>query len=84
MDRLSKEGITIVMASHFPDHAFLGADKVGILKGDTIDILGHPDRVLSEAVLAQTYGIDIRVLKVGDGVNRKICVPMLRTADEIK
>ena len=77
VDSLSKEGITIIMASHFPDHAFLTADKVGILKGKSMVALGDPDDVLSEKILAATYGITIRVIRVLEGVNRKICVPVL-------
>lgn len=82
VDSLSKEGITIIMASHFPDHAFLNADRVGILKHGRMDIHGRPDHVLSEKVLADTYGIRIRVIEVLEGINRKICVPMLRTNEK--
>ncbi len=78
VNSLSKEGITIIMASHFPDHAFLNADQVGILKDHSMKSLGKPDRVLTEEVLSATYGINIRVIEVLDGINRKICVPILK------
>lgn len=78
VDSLSREGMTILMASHFPDHAFLNAHKVGILKDQSLIALGDPDQVLTQEILAATYGIAIRVLRVLDGVDRKICVPLLK------
>ncbi len=32
IDNLSKSGLSIIMSSHFPDHAFLSSNKVAILK----------------------------------------------------
>jgi len=80
---LSKEGITIIMASHFPDHAFLNADQAGILKNRSMAVSGKPDQVLTEKVLSATYGISVRVIEVLDGINRKICVPVLKRHERI-
>ncbi len=78
VDSLSKEGMTIIMASHFPDHAFLSAHKVGILKNKSLKGVGAPDQVLTQTLLEDTYGTPIRIIRVGNGVNRKICVPLLK------
>ncbi len=78
VNTLSRDGITIIMASHFPDHAFLNADQVGILKGGSMKTLGNPDKVLTEEVLFSTYGIRIRVIEMFEGINRKVCVPVLK------
>jgi iron complex transport system ATP-binding protein len=80
VDSLSQEGMTIIMASHFPDHAFLSAHKVGILKDKSLKGVGNPDRVLTQELLEATYGTPIRVLRVGNEVDRKICVPLLKNA----
>jgi iron complex transport system ATP-binding protein len=77
VNRLAQDGITILMASHFPDHAFLIAHQVGILKNGRLLALGNPDETLCESVLYDTYGIHIRVMTVEKGVNRKICIPLL-------
>ncbi|HKJ99226.1 MAG TPA: ABC transporter ATP-binding protein [Desulfotignum sp.] len=77
VNSLAKDGITIIMASHFPDHAFLTAHQVGILKNGRLLALGNPDDTLCEDVLFDTYGIHIRVLKVEEDINRKICIPVL-------
>lgn len=81
---LSKEGMTIIMASHFPDHAFLSADTVGILKHKAMITLGKPDHVLTEEALYATYGISIRVIAIKEGVNRKICIPVLNKKKGLK
>ena len=43
-------------------------------------VMGDPDKVLSEQILEATYGITIKVLRLLKGVNRKICVPILKQA----
>jgi iron complex transport system ATP-binding protein len=78
VNRLAQDGITILMASHFPDHAFLTAHQVGILKHGRLLALGNPDETLCESVLYDTYGIHIRVVTIGKEVNRKICIPVLQ------
>ncbi|MCF8086973.1 MAG: ABC transporter ATP-binding protein [Desulfotignum sp.] len=78
VNRLAEDGITILMASHFPDHAFLTAHQVGILKTGRLQALGNPDDTLCESVLYDTYGIHIRVVALEKGVNRKICIPLLQ------
>jgi iron complex transport system ATP-binding protein len=80
VDTLSKEGMTILMATHFPDHGFLSADLAGILKNGTLTALGDPDQVLSETILQDTYGIQIKVIQILDGINRKICVPVMHSS----
>jgi iron complex transport system ATP-binding protein len=77
VNRLAEDGITIFMASHFPDHAFLTAHQVGILKNGRLLALGNPDETLCESVLYDTYGIHIRVVTVEKDIHRKICVPVL-------
>jgi iron complex transport system ATP-binding protein len=79
VDSLSKEGMTIIMASHFPDHAFLSAHKVGILKNKSLKGVGPPDRVLNQALLEATYETPLRVFTIGNEIDRKICVPLLNT-----
>jgi iron complex transport system ATP-binding protein len=78
VNRLAEDGITILMASHFPDHAFLTAHQVGILKNGRLLALGNPDDTLSESLLYDTYGIHIRVVEVKKDIHRKICVPVLQ------
>ncbi len=71
--QLSKLGLAVVMSSHYPDHAFLAASKVAIMKDKTFIDFGKPIDVLTEENLKKTYGIDVKLLELED--NRKICIP---------
>lgn len=78
VDSLAKEGMGIIMASHFPDHAFLNANTVGILKNKALIGLGSPDAVITDTLLKTAYNIDIKVTYVDGSINRKICIPILK------
>ena len=70
---LAGNGMTIIMASHFPDHAFLVANRVAILREGHVGEIGAPESVITEESLRSTYGVDVRVISLGDGVDRKAC-----------
>ena len=75
---LTSDGMTIIMASHFPDHAFLVAHTVAILNKGKIVELGAPDDVITEENLRSTYGVEVRVVCAGEPVERKVCFPALK------
>lgn len=74
IDNLAKSGLSIIMSSHFPDHAFLSSTKVAIMKDRTFIDFGSPDDVVNEKNLKEAYSIDVKLIEL-DG-NRKVCVPM--------
>jgi iron complex transport system ATP-binding protein len=75
---LAERGLAIIMASHFPDHAFLLASEVAILNHGNIVQQGSPDKVITDDNMRDTYGVDTKVLYIGEGVDRKACFPTLR------
>lgn len=75
---LSDTGMTIVMASHFPDHAFLISSTVAILNSGRISQLGAPAEVITEATMKATYGVDVRIVQLEEGGVRKACFPALK------
>ncbi len=75
---LAKRGMSLVMTSHYPDHAFVSADTVGIMKGGRFIEMGRPDDVVTGPNLKNAYGIDIRIVQVGEGIDRKVCVPVMK------
>ncbi len=81
IEQLSKLGLAVIMSSHYPDHAFLAASKVAIMKDKGFIDFGTPEDVLSEENLKKAYGIDVKLMELDDG--RKICVP-LKTNLELK
>ncbi|WP_296859122.1 ABC transporter ATP-binding protein [uncultured Methanobrevibacter sp.] len=74
IDILAKKGLSIIMSSHFPDHAFLSSTKVAIMKDKSFIDFGTPDDVVTENNLKKAYSIDVKLIKLDD--NRKVCVPL--------
>ena len=74
IDNLSKAGLSIIMSSHFPDHAFLSSTKVAIMKDKTFIDFGSPDDVVNEKNLKEAYSIDVKLIELDD--DRKVCVPL--------
>lgn len=74
IDNLAKSGLSIIMSSHFPDHAFLSSTKVAIMKDKRFIDFGTPDDVVTEDNLRKAYSIDVRLMELDD--ERKVCVPM--------
>ena len=76
VQRLTKSGLTVIMASHFTDHAFLGSSRVAVLKDGRILEIGNPDDVVTEPVLEKTYGVKVKV-SYFEEAGRKVCVPVI-------
>ena len=74
IDNLSKTGLSIIMSSHFPDHAFLSSTKVAIMKDKKFIDFGKPDDVVTEENLRKAYSIDVKLIELDN--DRKVCVPM--------
>ena len=74
IDNLAKSGLSIIMSSHFPDHAFLSSTKVAILKNKQFIDFGTPDDVVTEDNLRKAYSIDVKLIELDN--RRKVCVPM--------
>ena len=74
IDNLSKAGLSIIMSSHFPDHAFLSSNKVAILKDKKFIDFGTPEEVVTESNLKKAYSIDVKLIELDD--KRKVCVPL--------
>lgn len=70
------EGLGVVMTTHVPDHAFLCADRVALMKSGRLLALGTPEEVVTESALRHVYGIDVRVMEVEiDGETICTCLP---------
>lgn len=73
IEKLARNGLSIIMSSHFPDQAFISANKVAIMKDKTFVDIGHPEDVITEENMEDTYGIKVKIVDIGD---RKACVPL--------
>ena len=74
IDNLSKAGLSIIMSSHFPDHALLSSTKVAIMKNKRFIDFGTPEDVVTEENLRKAYSIDVKLIELDN--ERKVCVPL--------
>lgn len=79
VNRLAKEGLGIIMTSHFPDHAFLCSSKVGLLQRENSFKVGSVEEIMTEENLKSAYGIDVKIVNIADEIGTKIrsCIPIL-------
>jgi iron complex transport system ATP-binding protein len=71
--QLAARGLTVLITTHSPNHAFQCASKVAVLKNGVLLAHGSPQAVLTGHCLAEAYGVPLRVVEV-DGGNR-VCIP---------
>ncbi|MDR1137923.1 MAG: ABC transporter ATP-binding protein [Synergistaceae bacterium] len=80
INTLSARGHAIIMASHFPDHAFLYSSRVLILKDKGVYAYGDPWDVINERCLKELYRVETKIIETGlsnnAGKEIKVCVPL--------
>lgn len=78
---LASKGYTIIMTTHFPNHAFLACNKVAIMKKGIIAAIGSPEEIITDDSLSDLYTTDIKVVstKVRGMLSEevKVCVPLM-------
>ncbi len=74
---LARGGMTVVLSTHDPDHAFHIADRVAMLHAGRMVRLGPPAEAVTRDSLREVYGVEIDVVDVKrpDGGVRRVCVP---------
>lgn len=77
--RLVEDDITIIMTTHFPDHAFLCATKVGLITRNWVRF-GEPSEVVTEESLRETYGVEVRIVREDSDRygTLKGCIPIVK------
>ena len=66
--RVSRDrGLTVVFASHYPQHAILVADKALLMHGMDDHAFGDADSVMSEDALSRLYDIPMRHVDLAQG-----------------
>ena len=64
IDKLAEAGLSVIMSSHFPDHAFLSSTKVAIMKNKKFIDFGAPGDVVTEDNLKEAYSIDVKLIEL--------------------
>ena len=70
-----KKGMSVVMATHSPDHAFFAGDAAAIMKEGRIESMGPPNDIITEHSIRECFGTKVRVIDAGDG--HKTCFPVM-------
>lgn len=77
---LAREGYSILMTSHLPDHAFAAGGQAALLKDGVLRGPAEPEALLNPAELGALYDTPIDVIRVpaGRAMGQVMCVPVLR------
>lgn len=83
MRHLVDGGMSVLMVTHDPAHAFYCADRVIVLHEGAILADGEPARVITPQMMQTIYGTEVRIerVDVGDGREACVCVPLAREFD---
>jgi hypothetical protein len=75
---IERKNLGVVMSTHFPNHAFLCASRVGLMKDGRMLALGTADEVMTESSLEKLYGIPVEIVTNCQQAGCvKICTPKL-------
>lgn len=72
--KLANSGMSILMNTHMPDHAFLVGDNAAVLHENRMMSTGCVEDVVTSKNMSSAYGIDVVVRDIED-MARKICIP---------
>jgi iron complex transport system ATP-binding protein len=70
---LAKSGLTIILSTHDPDHAFAIGTRVALLHEGNILCAGSPEKALTADALSTVYGVPVQVERAPSG--RITCLP---------
>lgn len=73
IEKLAKNDLSIIMTSHFPDHAFISSTKVAIMKNKQFVEVGTPEKIITSDNMKKTYGISVKILDIEE---RLACIPL--------
>ena len=75
VQKLASLGMSIVMNTHMPDHAFLVGSRAAALNGGRLVALGEVETVVTGKTMSSVYGVDVAVREIQD-MKRKVCLPL--------
>lgn len=78
MVNLSQSGMSVIMVTHDPDHAFFCANRTIAMKDGQVIGDGTPREVIVEEAMQEIYRTPVKIANIAlsPGVNAPICVPM--------
>jgi iron complex transport system ATP-binding protein len=86
INKLAQQGMTIILSTHFPNHAMLYSCKVAMMNRGNFVAFGPAGQVITEANLKRTYGIDVKIYAAEDPTRAdliRFCVPSEESTEGI-
>jgi iron complex transport system ATP-binding protein len=74
IQKLASSGLSILMNTHMPDHAFLIGSRAAALTGGKLIAQGEVAAVVNSKMMSSVYGVKVAVREIED-MRRKVCVP---------
>lgn len=77
---LAEQGYSILLVTHFPDHAFLACNQVVLMKDGVVRDSGPPEVVITSESLSRLYETEVAVTETAlcdCGMRAKVCVPVM-------
>lgn len=77
LERCAKWGLTIIMATHYPEHALYYGSKALLVKDGSVVEINQPGINLTEEDLKGLYGVDVKIIEYP--INNdiiKTCLPV--------
>ena len=72
-ERDDEDGFSVVITTHNPDHALLLGDQAAIVTRDGKVLQGTSEEILTEEMLKEVYGIDLKLTYIEE-LGRKACL----------
>ena len=82
INHLVRRGLTVVMTSHFPNHALFLSCRVALMSRGGIKAVGDTREVMTEENLSRIYGLRVSMYAVDDprrGGRVRFCIPWIET-----
>ncbi|MEA5019624.1 MAG: ABC transporter ATP-binding protein [Gordonibacter sp.] len=78
MKDLAKTGVSVLMVTHDPYHAFYCADRVVVMQDGVVEAEGAPHEVMTREQLERIYRTPVNVIDVelSTGAHTTVCVPL--------
>ncbi|WP_321417866.1 ABC transporter ATP-binding protein [uncultured Methanomethylovorans sp.] len=76
VQKLAANGMSILMNTHMPDHAFLVGNSAAALAENKLVAVGEVETVVSSKIMSSLYGVKVAVREIDD-IKRKVCVPYM-------
>lgn len=85
INKLARQGITIILSTHFPNHALMYSCKIAMMNQGGFIAFGPAGKIITEDNLKCTYGINVRIFAADDPAGHEMvrfCIPAEEEADK--